>query len=219
VTDWPTIASLSTAGGTLVLAVATFSSVRSSNRAARSAEESRRGSLRPLLVPSRLEEDAEKVGFADDHWVKVPGGRAVMEVTDGNIYLAMSLRNVGSGIAVLDRWFLHDGRLTPDMNHPETFGQMDHQDPSTFRRLTRDLYVPPSDRGFWQGALRDSSDPQFERTRDAINSREGLTVDLLYGDFEGGQRVISRFTIIPAHDDGWIVSASRHWNLDRSEPR
>ena len=39
--DWATISSLATAGGTLVLAVATFASVRSANRAAHSAE--RRG--------------------------------------------------------------------------------------------------------------------------------------------------------------------------------
>ena len=38
--DWVTIASLATAGGTLVLAVATFSSVRSGNRTARAAERS-----------------------------------------------------------------------------------------------------------------------------------------------------------------------------------
>ena len=36
--DWVTISSLATAGGTLVLAVATFSSVRSANRSARVAE-------------------------------------------------------------------------------------------------------------------------------------------------------------------------------------
>src|ERR1039457_6034019 len=38
--DWVTISSLATAGGTLVLAVATFSSVRSANRSARVAERS-----------------------------------------------------------------------------------------------------------------------------------------------------------------------------------
>jgi len=37
-TDWVTISSLATAGGTLVLALATFASVRSANRSARVAE-------------------------------------------------------------------------------------------------------------------------------------------------------------------------------------
>ncbi len=41
--DWTTISSLATAGGTRVLGLATFASVRSANRAARAAEN-------PLLV-------------------------------------------------------------------------------------------------------------------------------------------------------------------------
>jgi len=40
VTDWATIASVGTAAGTLVLAGATYSAVRSSNRSARIAERS-----------------------------------------------------------------------------------------------------------------------------------------------------------------------------------
>lgn len=38
VADWQTISSLATAGGTLVIAAATFSALRSSNRSARVAE-------------------------------------------------------------------------------------------------------------------------------------------------------------------------------------
>jgi hypothetical protein len=58
--DWPTIASLATADGTLVLAVATFSSVRGGQGSTRIAERStgiaERALLvgmRPVLVPSR----------------------------------------------------------------------------------------------------------------------------------------------------------------------
>jgi len=49
--DWATISALATAGGTLVLAVATFASVRSANRAARTAERSLLASMRPVLTP------------------------------------------------------------------------------------------------------------------------------------------------------------------------
>jgi hypothetical protein len=45
-----------------------------------------------------------------------------------------------------------------------------------------------------------------------------LTIDLLYGDAEGGQRVISRFTLTPG-DAMWLASPSRHWNVDRPDPR
>jgi hypothetical protein len=40
VSNWNTVSSLATGVGTLVLAVATFASVRSANRAARAAERS-----------------------------------------------------------------------------------------------------------------------------------------------------------------------------------
>jgi hypothetical protein len=63
VTDWNTVSSLATGGGTLVLALATFASVRSANRAARAAERSLLAGLRPLLVPSRLEDSEQKVFF------------------------------------------------------------------------------------------------------------------------------------------------------------
>jgi hypothetical protein len=48
-----------------------------------------------------------------------------------------------------------------------------------------------------------------------------LTVDVLYGDHEGGQRTITRFGLSPRQggDQAWIVSAVRHWNLDRGDPR
>ena len=83
-TAWTTIAELGTAAGTLVLAVATFASVRSANRAARAAELAVMESLRPLVLASRLEDPPEKVGFADDHWVKVlrdPADPLFVEVT------------------------------------------------------------------------------------------------------------------------------------------
>jgi hypothetical protein len=47
-----------------------------------------------------------------------------------------------------------------------------------------------------------------------------VTIDLLYGDHEGGQRVVSRFSITPRKDDeNWLPSVVRHWNIDRPDPR
>ena len=63
--DWVTISSLATAGGTLVLAVATFSSVRSANRSTRLAERSLLAGLRPMLIPSREDDPAQRVRFGD----------------------------------------------------------------------------------------------------------------------------------------------------------
>jgi hypothetical protein len=49
-----------------------------------------------------------------------------------------------------------------------------------------------------------------------------MSIDILYGDFEGGQRVVTRFTLSPREtDDGvrWFAGVSRHWNVDRPDPR
>ena len=96
---------------------------------------------------------------------------------------------------------------------------MPHGDPEDYRRLTRDLYVPAGDRGFWQGAFRDTDDPDYAEAAAAIEARRPITVDLLYGDHEGGQRMISRFALIPRSDEGWMAVVGRHWNLDRDDPR
>src|SRR3984957_1159915 len=98
--DWTTTASFATAGGTLVLAVATFSAVRSSNRSARIAEESLLNAMRPVLIPSLSDDPAHKVMWHDRHTAHVRGGRAIFEEQDGVIYLAIGLRNLGTGIAL-----------------------------------------------------------------------------------------------------------------------
>ena len=208
--DWVTISSLATAGGTLVLAIATFGSVRSANRAARVAEESLLAGIRPLLMPSRFDDPKQKVGFGDNHFVALEGGRGTAEVTDEAIYLTLSLRNAGAGIAVLHGWRFHPRRLMgPDVS----------PDLSKFRRLTRDLYLPPGDVGFWQGAFRDPAAEEFTEARDAILAREGLTVEVLYGDHQGGQRIVSLFSLLPGEDGRWMATVSRHWNIDRPDPR
>jgi hypothetical protein len=59
----------------------------------------------------------------------------------------------------------------------------------------------------------------FAPVHDAVIERRALTLDLLYGDHEGGQRTVSRFGLIPTDDGQWLVSVARHWNLDRPDPR
>jgi hypothetical protein len=209
VVDWVTISALATAGGTLILAIATFASVRSANRAARVAERSLLAGLRPVLMPNRLQDLPQKVSFSDMHWVTVEGGHASFEVTDTAIYLVITLRNGGAGMAVLHGWFFHPDRITGTPR----------PDPKDFRMLTRDLYVPAGDTGFWQGAFRDPNDPIFGIARDACKARQAVTIDLMYGDYEGGQRMISRFGLTATPNGSWLAIVGRHWNLDRADPR
>src|SRR5207237_8482902 len=102
---WTTISALATAGGTLVLAMATFSAVRSSNRSARIAEQTLLTGMRPLLVSSLADDPVQKVLWSDRHAVRLNGGRAVLEQEGSAIYLAIGLRNVGAGIALLHGWY------------------------------------------------------------------------------------------------------------------
>jgi hypothetical protein len=207
---WVAISSLATAAGTLVLAAATFGSVRSANRAARVAEESLLAGMRPLLMPSRPEDSPIKVTFADEHLVLTPGGGGTAEVTDTAIYFTISLRNVGSGIAILHGWRIELSRELSRTPHPPL---------DEFRPLTRDLYVAAGDVEFWQGVYRDLTEPEVPEVRTLVTERQRIIVDLLYGDHLGGQRVISRFSMLPRGDGKWMATVGRHWNVDRPDPR
>jgi hypothetical protein len=208
--DWTTIASFATAGGTLVLAVATFSAVRSSNRSARIAEESLLTAMRPLLVPSLSDDPVHKVLWSDRHSARVGGGRAIFEEENGVIYLALGLRNLGTGIALLHGW-----HPMPD----QAFDDPSHIRPEDFRRLTIDLYIAAGDTGYWEAAVREPSDPVRTGLIAALTERRPFIIDILYGDQQGGQRTISRYLVMPAGDDGWYGQVGRHWNVDRPDPR
>jgi hypothetical protein len=212
--DWATISSLATAGGTLVLAVATFAAVKSSNQSARIAEQALQEQRRPLFVQSRQEDPAQRIMFGDQHWFTVTGSRGVAEFEEGVVYLVMSLRNAGAGIGVCQAWCVRPG------SHRAA---SDHFPDDEYRAQMRDLYIPGGDIGLWQGALRDPSDPRHHEVAEAIARPDTVTVELLYSDQVGGQRTISRFSLIPSvEEDGrisWEVSGTRHWHLDRAGPR
>lgn len=200
--DWVTISSLATAGGTLVLAGATFSAVRSANRSARVAEQALQEQRRPLLVNARLDDPPQKVMFANGHWLHAEGSEAVIEEEDGTLYLALPLRNVGSGIAVLEGWHAWPELVASDVAH---------HPPERFRRQIRDIYIASGDVGMWQGALSGDAMPGIAA---AHAERRPFSIDLLYSDQVGGHRTISRFVATPASDERWFGYVGLHWNLD-----
>jgi hypothetical protein len=214
-TEWSTIASLATAGGTLVLAVATFASIRSANRsariselAARTAERSLLAGQRPLLVNSRLQDPQQKIQFPEGIWLKVDGGTGALEVTDEVVYLAISIRNVGTGLAVLHGWYACVG-MQRERYHPPL---------DEFTNQNLDIFVASGDDGLWLSALRDPTADVFHAVTSAVKAGEPVVVYLLYGDFEGGQRVITQFTLRQANER-WLTQASRHFNVDLPDPR
>jgi hypothetical protein len=205
--DWVTVSALATAGGTLVLAGTTYASVRSANRVARVAELSLLAGLRPLFIPSSEDDPPVSAKFADGVVVLAPGGGAGVEVVDGRVYLALSLRNVGPGIGALRGGYVHELRRLANQGYAPL---------EEFRRPILDLFIPPGKVGFWQIAFRDDD----ERRDEVLQAVEGerFSVDLLYGDYEGGQRVVTRFAVSRA-GEGWTLNVVRHWQVDRADPR
>jgi hypothetical protein len=219
VTDWVTISSLATAGGTLVLAVATFSSVRSANRSARVAELSLLAGLRPVLIPTRDEDSLQTIRFGvDEQLLQVAGHGAAAVLGDDVVYLGMGIRNGGNGLAVIHGWRAERRVLSTQSNQ--------RPDLDDFRRQQIDIYVPAGDSGTWLGALRDPTEPMYREARATLEENDALVLDLLYGDHEGGQRTIVRFLLAswPDDDGGFDgehkrVTALRYWNVDRADPR
>jgi hypothetical protein len=222
--DWVTISSLATAGGTLVLAVATFSSVRSSNRSARVAEQSLLVGLRPVLIPSREEEPIERVRFGDGQIVAVPGHGGSAEVHDDIVFLGLGLRNGGNGLAVVHGW--RAGVRRPPAN-PGAARVFEAPDLDEFRQQQLDIFVPAGDSGVWQGAMRDPAMAGYDEVREAIDTGGSVEIDLLYGDHEGGQRAIARFIVAPwpSEEDRPNIEnpmraiVIRYWTVDGSDPR
>jgi hypothetical protein len=207
VADWVTISALATAGGTLALAATTYASVRSANRASRVAEQALLADLRPLLVESSENDPVQHVNFVEVTALPVPGGGAFVGEVDGSLFVVLSLKNVGPGIAVL-----HGGLVYPD-NVP---ARPDHAPVEAMRMLQRDLYISSGGLGYWQIAFREDTDHRrqlLETIRDGT-----VAAEVLYGDYEGGQRVITRF-VLRRFADGWQVSTIRHWQIDRQDVR
>lgn len=210
--DWVTISSLATAGGTLVLAVATFSSVKSANRSTRLAERSLLAGQRPILIPTHEDDPKQTVRFSDGALVYVDGHAGTINLQHENLYMAIGIRNGGAGLALIHGWRI------------ELAQQTGNQPPSTddFRRQQRDIYIPPGETGFWQGAIRDRSDPDYDEIRTAMRAGTRISVDLIYGDYEGGQRTIARIGLTRdgvTEPDSYRAEVGRYWNLDGIDPR
>jgi hypothetical protein len=215
--DWVTISSsLATAAGTLVLAVATFSSVRSANRSARAAERSLLIGLRPVITPSRDDDPVQRVRFGDGPLYAVPPHGGILARGGDVIYLVLAVRNGGNGLAVIHGWTAG----------PREVGGRPAAAPARPQQL--DIYIPAGDVGTWLGALRDPGETGYAEVAAAIEDHSVVQVDLYYGDHEGGQRAVARFLLAEWEEagepgvggtDGRRATVLRYFNLDGSDPR
>jgi hypothetical protein len=180
--------------------------------------------LRPVLIPNREDDLLERIRFGDGQIVEVPGHGGAAEVHNENIFMALGLRNGGSGLAVIHGWRarMRWDSLTPGSGRPTEAPDVDE-----FRQQQLDLYIPAGESGYWQGAIRDPAAPGYDEVRKALQDGGAIQVDLLYGDHEGGQRTIARFVIAPwpTEDDRPPIDnpmraiVVRYWTVDGHDPR
>jgi hypothetical protein len=219
-TDW---AAWGTSVGTLVLAGATFAAIRSSNRSARIAERSLLAGLQPLLVVASRDDPDEEVQFADGRTFKAGHGSALLHYEGNVIYMAVPLRNAGTGIAYLYGYRLESDPARNFQSVPLDSARHrrgdDAPDPASFSVQQRDLYIAPGETGFWQAALRDPTALIFDSTLEAIRTLGRITVDLLYGDMEGGQRTITRVVCLPGPEQTWRCDVAHHWRGTLTKPK
>jgi hypothetical protein len=128
--------------------------------------------------------------FRDRPWVVLHGWRAVVEVLEGVVDLTMLVRNVGSGMAIIESWEPVPGQRT---------SSDEWSDMADLRPQTRAPWIAPGDVAFWQG-MRHENDPLQQAVAAAVVDG-ALTVDLLYRDPAGGQRTASRFSFIRRDHD------------------
>jgi hypothetical protein len=219
--QWATLAGIGTAAGTLILAGATFVSVRASARSTRIAERALLAAQRPVLAPAGADDPAERVQFADGRLFPVGNGRALVQHDSGVIYLAIPLCNVGAGLALLRGYHL-EGQAAGHVAH-DPLGQARHRRgdlppaASAFSPQQRDLIISTGRTGFWQAALRDPAADLYKGVAQAIETSGRVTVDVLYGDHEGGQPAITRFVLLPQEAGSWRCDVTRHWSLVSSQ--
>jgi len=155
--------------------------------------------------------------------VTVPGHGGTSEVHGGTVFLAMALRNGGSGLAVIHGWRArrrHDRLGEPQGARSEEPPALDE-----FRQQQIDLYITAGDTGYWLGAMRDPDQADYPEVREAALAGDPIQLDLLYGDHEGGQRTIARFVLSqwPDEDipgglrDAQRTTVVRYWDVDRAE--
>src|SRR5206468_2889930 len=103
------------------------------------------------------------------------------------VYMIISVRNVGRGLAVLHGWALPPDRMSERMPLSE------------FHLLQRDIFVAPDYDGFVQVASRDPESKEFAAL--VGGERSGVFwIDLLYSDIESTQRLVTRFAVTTAPD-------------------
>ena len=207
----------------MVLAVATFASVRSANRAGRSAERALQVGLRPVLFASRPHETVQKIRWGDGHWAALPPAAPCWRRRRRHLHGDVAAeRGLGHRRpARVEGWTPSNAQSDtprsrrcaperPDV-HPEVAHSASRPVICTPRRATSASGRPRSARGTTRtGArswrCRDGSGPAG---RPALRRPRGRPAD---------DQPLPRRPY-PGKDEEWFHAVVQHWSLDREPPR
>ena len=217
-TAWGTWAEVGTALGTLGLAGATFSSVRSSSRTARIAERALLASQRPVLAPSGPGRSRRSGAVRGRAGLRPPRRQTARRTSRaGSSTWPSRSATLGRESRCSRAYHLQAESADHVARDPKGVARHRRGDTppgiTSFAPQQRDLLISTGRVGFWQAALRDPGAPLFAATAEALDTAGRITVDILYGDHEGGQPTITRLVLLPDDASVWRCDATRYWNL------
>ena len=182
--------------------------------------------LRSVLTPSRENDPAELVRFGDQQILRLRGHGGAIAVGRDAVYLALSVRNGGAGLAVIHGW-----RVKPRPGYDTIRDEARVGSTAAAGRVSPPAdrpFVSAGDSGYWLGALRDPAEPIYDIVRRAATAAN-VQVDLFTGITRPVSAPSSASSWRPGlrrpsqrgrvEQDGKRVIALRYWNVDRDDPR
>jgi len=214
-TDWPTT----------LLAIVTFALVCATYLMAQTAKRQFGRQLLPILIPSRIRDPIRKVYFSNNTWQMLYGDQVLVDSVD-TLYVAIPLRNIGSGTAVVR------GLSIPDVGPDDD--ALPRRRPSLKNLIAAktDLLLGPGDISHLS---IDSEAQTADRQRHALQTQveridrdSGVYLDILHCDHVRRQHNITRIELAQVSEKSsssgttsgaeHIARAVKHWPL-RRRPR
>lgn len=117
------------------------------------------------------------------------------------VYLAVSIRNVGSGVAVLHGWHVQAGLQT----------QRSHPPLEEFTTQNLDIYVAPDGNGLWLSALRDPAPGLITAPQCWLFSARWLRLSDMTENNAAREVCIWTYWVRPEAEEGFKALLARHW--------
>lgn len=163
--------------------------------------------LLPIMVPARPDGRKRVARFTLEKHVTIRNADTYAEFDGDGVCLAVCLRNIGSGVAVLKGFDASPN----DSAEPASY---DVPSLSRFASALHALYLGPGDAAYLAifTSLDSSRTDAYEVVQETVPNGASLLLDLVYTDHSGGQLTISRLELEWATDvDRYVAKVARYW--------